>query len=64
MFTTGSKLFFGLSAAAAAAGLVYWVGTDLEFFGVIVLFSLSAVAASTPPGTDTNHYTTRMLRRW
>ncbi len=45
MFTTGSKLFFGLSAAAAAAGLVYWVGTDLEFFGVIVLFSLSAVAA-------------------
>ena len=45
MFTTGSKFFFGLAAAAIAAGVVYWVGTDLEFFGVIVLFSLGAVAA-------------------
>jgi len=45
MFTTGSKFFFGLAAAAAAAGVVYWVGTNLEFFGVIVLFSVAAVAA-------------------
>jgi len=45
MFTIGSKFFFGLAAAAAAAGAVYWVGTDLELFGVIVLFSLAATAA-------------------
>jgi len=45
MFTTGSKFFFGLAAAATAAGIVYWVGTDLEFFGVIVLLSVAAVAA-------------------
>ena len=45
MFTTGSKFFFGLAAAAIAAAIIYWVGTDLEFFGVIVLLSLAAVAS-------------------
>src|SRR5947207_9755953 len=45
MFTIGSKFFFGLAAAAAVAGVAYWVDTGLEFFGVIVLISLAAVAA-------------------
>ena len=45
MFTTGSKFFFGLAAAAIGAAIVYWVGTDLEFFGVIVLLSLAAVSS-------------------
>jgi hypothetical protein len=44
MFTIGSKFFFGMAAAAIGAAIVYWVGTDLEFFGVIVLLSLAAVA--------------------
>src|SRR5215213_3672502 len=50
MFTIGSKFFFGLAAAAAAAGAVYWVGTDLELFGVIVLFSLAATAEGASRG--------------
>lgn len=45
MFTTGSKFFFGLSAAAFLAGLVYWFDTNLDFFGVIVLLSLGITAA-------------------
>jgi len=45
MFTTGSKFFFGLAAAAIVAAIVYWVGTDLEFFGVILLLSVAAVAS-------------------
>ena len=40
MFTTGSKFFFGLAAAALVAGVVYWFDTNLDFFGVIVLLSL------------------------
>jgi hypothetical protein len=45
MFTFGSKFFFGLAAVAAVAGGIYWVNTNLEFFGTIVLLSLAAVAA-------------------
>src|SRR5215813_7267651 len=45
MFTFGSKFFFGLAAVAAVAGFIYWVNTNLEFFGTIVLLSLAAVAA-------------------
>jgi hypothetical protein len=45
MFTTGSKFFFGLAAAAIGAGALYWLSTNLEFFGVIVLLSLATVAA-------------------
>ena len=45
MFTTGSKFYFGLAFAAVVAGIVYWFDTNLEFFGVIVLLSLVAVAA-------------------
>ena len=44
MFTTGSKLYFGIAAMAFVAGVVYWVGTDLEFLGTIVLFSVAVVA--------------------
>ncbi|HKA02715.1 MAG TPA: cytochrome c oxidase subunit 4, partial [Acidimicrobiales bacterium] len=44
MFTTGSKLYFGIAAAAVVAGVVYWYSTDLEFLGTIVLFSVAVVA--------------------
>ena len=60
MFTTGSKFFFGVAAAAIVAAVVYWVGTDLEFFGVIVLLSLgrrgarSSAASSSPSATPTS----------
>ena len=45
MFTTGSKFFFGLAAAAFVAGVVYWFDTNLDFFGVIVLLSLGVTAS-------------------
>lgn len=45
MFTIGSKFFFGLAVAALVAAAVYWVDTELEFFGVIVLLSLAAMSA-------------------
>ena len=45
MLTIGSKLYFGIAAAAFGAGVVYWFSTDLEFLGTIVLFSLCAVVA-------------------
>jgi hypothetical protein len=45
MFTTGSKLYFGIAGAALVAAVVYWYSTDLEFLGTFVLFSLVAVAA-------------------
>jgi hypothetical protein len=44
MFTTGSKLYFGIAAAAFVAGIAYLYSTDLEFLGTIVLFSLAVVA--------------------
>src|SRR5204862_2379136 len=44
MFTTGSKLYFGIAALAFGAGVVYWSSTDLEYLGTIVLFSVAVVA--------------------
>ena len=44
MFTTGSKLYFGIAALAFVAGVVYWSRTDLEYLGTIVLFSVAVVA--------------------
>src|SRR5262249_44517848 len=44
MFTIGSRLYFGIAAAAFVAGAVYWISTDLELFGTIVLLSLAVVA--------------------
>ena len=44
MFTTGSKLYFGIAGLAFVAGVVYWYSTDLEFLGTIVLFSVAVVA--------------------
>jgi hypothetical protein len=44
MFTTGSKLYFGIAGAALVAAVVYWYSTDLEFLGTVILFSLAIVA--------------------
>ena len=44
MFTTGSKLYFGVAATALVAGFVYGYSTHLEFLGTIVLFSVAVVA--------------------
>jgi plastocyanin len=45
MFTTGSKLFFGIAAAALVAAVVYLLDSEAEFLGVVILLALSGAAA-------------------
>ncbi|MGE0877235.1 MAG: hypothetical protein AB7L13_02120 [Acidimicrobiia bacterium] len=44
MFTTGSKLYFGIGAIGVVAGIIFLVTGDNPLYGTITLFSMAAAA--------------------